>query len=629
MRSKEELQLEKKEAERWDYEIEESDATELYIVNPRKSQKIEKNNFSLLYFAIDASSPVTIVYRGARREPSQIFKQGFLSQGSDTNLKLHVYCTSENRNFYKESGFVSASGSKKAALTFPRALPSKAIQQQTFLYEITPSEKGIDATKEFIRLATKPSEILAYNDYLKNEKEIAFPNKIKAQDIKGAWPVDVFDAGIIKPESIGGDPIFAAGYYRAQQTHPSAFIPNPNYAIPNLNDVNYNPKGAFIWKAAKYTGYGLTGIGAALDAQSLYNEYKHSTKTRDFTNTYSEASRIVGGWGGAIKLGTLSAEKALIYSAPLSPFGQTVAVIVSGVAGSVIGYSCGGEAVQWLYNINRCDDLIKPVYFENIHTSKLNGTITVMENGARIGRFTYNSTPVQDNSNAAKKADTDTKQQHYFSNLMANIPEPTNTHSHDLYLSVVNQQAQSINQLFQANYLSAASNSSAEPLKSIAIAKCADIERLQNHLAVLQQSSASSTGMSQVLTTSSSYTRDLSEHLQNMASSENTFTQAFASTRVTDFSQFTPQSRPTYHFDTAQEASRYATFYSNYIYGNFSERPKPVSHSYSFFGGGSGGEGGRGWDRACDSRYQDCSSSSNPGDCRSSNSDRCTSSLFK
>uniref|UniRef100_UPI00260824CC scabin-related ADP-ribosyltransferase n=1 Tax=uncultured Legionella sp. TaxID=210934 RepID=UPI00260824CC len=616
--------LEKKETGRWGYEIEESDAEQSAITTPN-NQKIEKsNNHAPLYFAIDASYPVTIVYRGARRGPSEIFNQGFLSQGNDTNLKLHIYGTSENRNFYKESGFVSASVSKKSALTFPRALPSKAIQQQTFLYEITPSEKGIDATKEFIRLATKSSEVRAYNDYLKYEKEIAFPNKIKAQDIKGAWPVDVFDAGIIELESIGGKPVFAAGYYRAQRTHPAAFIPNPNYKepiIPNLNDVIYNPKGAYIWNAAKYTGHGLTGMGAILDAQSLYNEYQHSVQTHDFTNTYSEASRIAGGWSGATRLGILSAQTALIYSAPLSPIGQTAAVIVSGIVGSAAGYYFGGEATQWLYNMNRRDDLIKPVYSENIRTSTLNGTITTMESGARIGRFTYNSTPAEGNNKATEQSEAETRQKH-LSNLMTTIPEPANTHPYDLYLSTLNQQTQSINQLL------AASRSSIESLTNTVITKGADVDRLQNHLTGLQQSSASSAGMSQTLTTPSSSTNDLSQHVHNLASSQNTFTQAFASTRATDFSQFTQQSRPTYDFDTAEEASRYATFFSNYMHGDFRERPKPPRHNFSFFGGDNRGEGGRGWDRACDSRYQDCSSS-NPGDCRSSNSDRCTSSLFK
>ena len=236
---------------------------------------------------------------------------------------------------------------------------------------------------------------------------------------------------------------------------------------------------------------------------------------------------------------------------------------------------------------------------------------------------------VKDTNSNAKKTVMDTKQKHNFSNLIATIPAPANTQPHDLYLSVVNQQVQSINQLFQPTYLSAASNSSVNPLKSTVITKGADVERLQNHLEALQQSSFSTTGMSHVLATPSSSTRDLSEHLQNLTSSQNTFTHTFASTRVTDFSQFTHQSRPTYQFDTAQEASRYATFYSNYMYGNFSEKPKPAINNYSFFGGDNRGEGGRGWDRTCDSRYQDCSSFSNSSDCRSSGSDRCTSSLFK
>ena len=220
-------------------------------------------------------------------------------------------------------------------------------------------------------------------------------HKITPRDIKGAWPVEAYQNGLILPERITTQGLLSTGYYRVLDKTPGAYIPNPNYiepAIPNLNDLNYNPKGAYLWNAARYTGYGLTGIGAALDAQSLYKQYKHSTQTRDFTNTYSEASRIVGGWSGAIQLGTLAAEKALIYSSALSPFGQTVAVIVGGVAGSAIGYYGGGETAQWLYNINRPDDLIKPIYSENTHTSTLNGTITTMKNGARIGRFTYNNT---------------------------------------------------------------------------------------------------------------------------------------------------------------------------------------------------------------------------------------------
>jgi hypothetical protein len=157
------------------------------------------------------------------------------------------------------------------------------------------------------------------------------------------------------------------------------------------------------------------------------------------------------------------------------------------------------------------------------------------------------------------------------------------------------------------------------------------MDRLQNHISVSSQSNSPSFESSNALISQFSSTNQMLNSLQNLNTTQKNFHQNLASTRNIDFSQFTNQSRQTYHFDTASEAARYTTFHSNYFNGDFRERPVPVNN-YSFFSGWDpSGKDGWGKSGHCDSRFQNCSSSFGGGasDCRDSGSSKCESSLFK
>jgi len=143
---------------------------------------------------------------------------------------------------------------------------------------------------------------------------------------------------------------------------------------------------------------------------------------------------------------------------------------------------------------------------------------------------------------------------------------------------------------------------------------------LQNHITALSKTSSSSS----LALTGSSHSIILG-HLQNLQDNQNKFNLCLESTRCENYSKFTNPSPPIRYVNTKKEADRLNIFGFNFFSGKFCETPKLESNqSFSFFGGESNGGGKSGH---CDSRYQNCGSSSS-NDCRSGDSKGCSSSLF-
>jgi hypothetical protein len=150
----------------------------------------------------------------------------------------------------------------------------------------------------------------------------------------------------------------------------------------------------------------------------------------------------------------------------------------------------------------------------------------------------------------------------------------------------------------------------------------ASIERMQNNLKELSKANPGSENKSLALTTSTSSTRQMLGNLNALKDNQQSLSRCLATNRCKDFSQFTNASRPTHYLNSAEEADRYLRFYSNYINMDFRERPKPVYSGFSMWGGKGDTAG-----KHCDSRFQNCQSSSS-NDCQSNNSNTCKSTLF-
>ena len=125
---------------------------------------------------------MSYLYRGDSRSPDQIFEEGFIARGSNTDLFSHVNLSDHAE---RESAYIATSTSKKVASTFPGGL-----EMHSFVYEINAQEEVIVINEDLSSdMKTKMSP--KASEHYRAEKEIAVPYKIKPQDIKGAWPVEL------------------------------------------------------------------------------------------------------------------------------------------------------------------------------------------------------------------------------------------------------------------------------------------------------------------------------------------------------------------------------------------------------------------------------------------------------
>ncbi|AOE62443.1 RHS repeat-associated core domain-containing protein [Pseudomonas corrugata] len=109
------------------------------------------------------------LYRGDLRTPEVIFKEGFVSLGKSTDLRLHVL---DNRN--PLSNFVSTSTDVDVGIDFGTRYGT----QKGYLY-VLKRIPGRDVNKEL------PRKDIPYS----YEHEIAIPDRIKTEDILGVTPL--------------------------------------------------------------------------------------------------------------------------------------------------------------------------------------------------------------------------------------------------------------------------------------------------------------------------------------------------------------------------------------------------------------------------------------------------------
>ncbi len=512
------------------------------------------------------------LYRESIEAYVDVFQKGFFPKGNKTDLVYHVM-----HHDLGGSAYISTTRSKEVAIKFPE--PLRGNVDTIYVYQIHSAQSPIDIVKEFAYHANP----VAYKEFVlsqKNEMEMAFTSKINPNEVKGCWKVDI----LTEVDTARFDLLTQAGCSQewinemcCTQTRSlqSNFIANPNY----------RPPGMFALNSIRGAGIGLTGIGFALDAHSLYQQYQYSKQTGNYQNTFQESNRILAGWTGAFKVGSFFAEKAFIYSACLSPFGQGACTIGAGFAGSLLGYYGGSHIVAASYASNVHHEAIQST--KTIKQNGLTCNVATYANGTRIGKCELDKQLVANNS---MNKPTETQK-------ATNLPDHL-----DVYLGM-----QKNLEVLRGN-----------PVSQEILPASPDtrLERMQNNLALLQKSSPSLT--SDALTQTTSTTAQVMNNLRALNDSHHNMNQCLATGRCDNFSQFTNASRTTHYTPSAAKAAEYTTFVGNYINMNFCEAPSLKNNFSMWKQNGRDGTG-----KHCDI-FGNCGSS-NSNNCRSGgSSDRCS-----
>lgn len=268
-----------------------------------------------------------LLFRGDGREPAKIFAEGFTARGTNANVLSHVYPIMDTSFLVDDSAFIATSRSKEVAVKFP-LLP----KNEAFIYEINAPKSVVDI-ETALKPEVKSGRLLPEDfEYFKAEKEMVVPRRVKATDIKGAWPVEI--------REVMTD--FGTAHVRVEhvRTIKDTYIPNPQYC----------PPGSRLLIAAKAAGHGMMAVGATLDALSLHQAYQDSDKSGNYDIFFREGARIIGGWSGAAAVGIPCAIAGAAACSFLGPGGAVVGGFAGGVAGSIVGYAGGEEMASEAYN---------------------------------------------------------------------------------------------------------------------------------------------------------------------------------------------------------------------------------------------------------------------------------------
>ena len=272
-------------------------------------------------------------FRGGGRNIDNIFNYGFKARGYNDDMFAHVI-GSAGKNYSVTSNFVGTSLSKAVASTFPRP-PFEIDPLNTNLYVIRTNRQSIDPVGALESKVTEGVISSDHLEYYQTEQERVFRREIYPYEIEGAWTLTItrrqgFDP-IVSFKDVLGEP-----YYDHERTIGEEFIPNPNFIPPSSIQK--------IWSTAKLVGYWVTGVGLVLDGVRLYDQFQDDSQTGHYGKTYHEGGRIVGGWTGAALGARLFLSQAAIFCPPLlTPPGQAVCVLGTGLIGSGIGYYLGGK----------------------------------------------------------------------------------------------------------------------------------------------------------------------------------------------------------------------------------------------------------------------------------------------
>lgn len=252
---------------------------------------------------------INYLYRGDKRWPQTIFKEGFLAWGSDLDIEKHL---TGNPN----SAYVSTSSSKAVARHFPLDLTANypVVGTKSFIYVINPIADAVDIAR---LVKNAPTEF-----------EFSVPHGIKPQDIKGVWHVEVEYRGIINVRLEKVDKFFKA---------------NPHYIAP------VTPPAPTFGVGIKAIGYGLTAAGIAFDGVSLYQAYQDSQRSNNHDRLFDEGARIIGGWTGAYKLGTALGKQSYDWCKPFGAKVQVACATAGSIIGSTLGYLGGSELARNLF----------------------------------------------------------------------------------------------------------------------------------------------------------------------------------------------------------------------------------------------------------------------------------------
>lgn len=282
--------------------------------------------FSLIFSGNNlAELHVEALYRGDERGPDKIFAEGMKARRGHSDIIGHL-CN-------KDGNFVSTTYDYRIAKQFPVVPNSKTI----YVYVINPLEAAININA-LLKPAEKAGRLkIGGVKYFKAECEMAVPRAIKRQDIKGALKIKIT---YVVEQLYGAEATHRVTEMRTIES----YTPNPNY-VPTAYE-HFLPSTSL--RVTRLAIHGLSTVGLAIDAYSLYSLFKFGEKTGN--PFLREGARISGGLLGAINLGTMFASYGANIGKPFGPYGLAVGGLVGGTAGSLIGYCGGGSLATALFD---------------------------------------------------------------------------------------------------------------------------------------------------------------------------------------------------------------------------------------------------------------------------------------
>ena len=255
-------------------------------------------------------------YRGDKREPSNIFKEGFTARGNNQNLIEHIH--GNEFGPIKDSAYISTSTLEEAAVRYPKDFIGRS-----YIYLINPEKSGMDVNQALVVEIDAGRMLREDVNYYLVDHEMAVPYKIKKEHIKGAW---IADSLALTNDLDSIDSLYS------REIHRDSFVSNPYYKKPLSKTV----------ASIRIVGSGLTALGIYHDTTCLWEAYRSGDEKRFF----SETSRVIGGWTGAIALGKNWGKQgsSLALRFTKHPGIILASGVVGAVAGSVLGYT-GGELI--------------------------------------------------------------------------------------------------------------------------------------------------------------------------------------------------------------------------------------------------------------------------------------------
>lgn len=260
-------------------------------------------------------------YRGDKRPPERIFEEGFKARGDNSNLLEHVHGNAKGP--IKDSAYISTSILEDAASRYP-----KDFMGRSYIYLLNPECSAVDVNKALVVEIDAGRMLREDVSCYLADHEMAIPYQIKKEHIKGAW---IADSIALHRDLESIDNLYA------REINKESFISNPHYVQPLSKTV----------ASIKYTGKGLTAVAIYFDTSRLWKAYQSG----DNEYFFSETTRVIGGWSGAVALGTHWGKQGALNALRFTKHPGVVLAsgVVGAVAGSILGYTGGDLIGQNLY----------------------------------------------------------------------------------------------------------------------------------------------------------------------------------------------------------------------------------------------------------------------------------------